>query len=58
MITDNDIVVEILAGRMAVHGDARQAIVLKSIINYHVAEGLCAGYGIENADSFSVIVLL
>src|SRR5580692_3554775 len=51
MVTDNDIVVEILAGRMAVHGDARQPIVLKTIINYHIAEVLCAGYGIENADS-------
>src|SRR6516165_2597854 len=51
MVTDNEVVVEILARCMAVHGNAREAIILKPIINNHVAVGLCTGHGIENADS-------
>ena len=43
MVTDNDVVVEIPARRMAVHGNARKAIVCKPIINNHVAVGLCTG---------------
>lgn len=50
-VTDDEVVVEILARRMAMHGNARQAIVLQYIVNYHVAVGLCAGCGIENANS-------
>ena len=46
-VTNDGVVVEILARRMAVHGNARQAIIFQLIVNYHVAVGLCAGYGIE-----------
>src|SRR6516162_4035682 len=51
MVTDNKVIVEILAKRMAVHGNAREAIFRKPIIDNHVAVSLCAGHRIENADS-------
>ena len=50
-VTSDDVVDELLARSMAVHGNARQAVVFHFIVNHHVIIGLCAGHGIENADS-------
>src|ERR1700759_790887 len=50
-VTDDDVVVEILARCMAMHGHARQAIACYSIVDYQVAVGLCARDGIENTDA-------
>ena len=50
-VADDEVVGQVLTGRMGMHGNPGQAVVGKHIVNDYVAEVLSPGNRIEDADS-------
>src|ERR1700730_8991015 len=51
IVAYDDVVVEVLTGRVAMHGNAGQSVVSQAIIDDHVAVIRGAGNGVKDADS-------